>query len=46
MSSGIVVENGDVTVSKTGTTGHCPELVAALRAQKERPFTLQAAAIR
>ena len=27
-------------------TGHCPELVGALRAQKERPFTLKAAAIR
>ena len=27
-------------------TGHCPELVGALRAEKERPFTLNAAAIR
>src|SRR6516164_4304090 len=27
-------------------SGHCPELVGALRAQNERPFTLNAAAIR
>jgi hypothetical protein len=27
-------------------TGHCPELVGVLPAQKERPFTLNAAAIR
>jgi hypothetical protein len=27
-------------------TGPCPELVGALRAGKERPFTLKAAAIR
>jgi hypothetical protein len=27
-------------------TGHSPELAGALRAEKERPFTLKAAAIR
>jgi hypothetical protein len=28
------------------TPGYCRELVGALRAEKERPFTLKAAAIR
>jgi hypothetical protein len=27
-------------------TGHCPELVGAFRSEKERPFTLNVAAIR
>ena len=31
---------------KATHTGHCPELVGAFRAEKERPFTLWATAIR